>query len=51
MMGRQPDYQNKLFITGFNLDKLIRSDHPLRKINEKIDFNFIYHEVEATYGT
>ncbi len=51
MMGRQPDYQNKLFITGFNLDKRIRSDHPLRKINEKIDFNFIYNEVKATYGT
>jgi transposase len=50
MMGRQPDYQNKLFITGFNLDKRIRDDHPLRKIREKIDFDFIYNEVKDSYG-
>jgi transposase len=50
MMGRQPDFQHKLFITGFNLDKRIRKDHILRKISEKIDFNFIYKEVEHTYG-
>jgi transposase len=50
MMGYQPDYQNKLFITGFNLDKRIRDDHPLRKIREKIDFDFIYNEVKDSYG-
>jgi len=50
MMGHQPDYQNKLFITGFNLDKRIRDDHPLRKIREKIDFDFIYNEVKDSYG-
>lgn len=50
MMGRQPIYQNKLFITGFNLDKRIRQDHPLRKIQEKIDFDFIYDEVKDAYG-
>jgi transposase len=50
-MGRQPLYQNKLFITGFNLDQRIRKDHPLRKIQEKIDFDFIYDEVKETYGT
>jgi transposase len=50
MMGRQPDYQNNLFITGFHLEKRIRKDHPLRKIDEKIDFDFIYKEVEDTYG-
>jgi len=51
MMGRQSDYQHKLFVTGFNLDKRIRKDHILRKIEEKIDFDFIYDEVEETYGT
>lgn len=51
MMGRQPDYQHKLFVTGFNLDKRIRKDHILRKVAEKIDFHFIYKEVEETYGT
>jgi transposase len=50
MMGHQPGYQQKLFITGFNLDERIRKDHILRKIREKIDFDFIYKEVEDTYG-
>ena len=50
MMGHQNDYQHKLFINGFNLDKRIRKDHILRKISENIDFDFIYKEVEETYG-
>jgi transposase len=50
MMGKQPDYQHKLFVTGFNLDKRVRKDHPLRKIAATIDFDFIYHEVKDTYG-
>jgi transposase len=49
-MGRQNDYQHKLFITGFNLDKRIPQDHILRKISEKINFDFIYNEVKDTYG-
>jgi transposase len=49
-MGRQTNYQNKFYITGFNLDKRIREDHPLRKIREKIDFDFIYEEVKDSYG-
>ena len=49
MMGHQNDYQHKLFINGFNLDKRIRKDHILRKISENIDFDFIYKEVEDTY--
>lgn len=50
MMGRQPPFQNKLFVTGFNLDRRIRKDHILRKIAEKIDFDFIYQEVKDSYG-
>ena len=50
MMGHQSDYQNRLFVTGFSLENRIRKDHPLRRIDEKIDFNFIYKEVEDTYG-
>lgn len=50
MMGYQSNYQHKLFVTGFNLDKRIRKGHILRKILEKIDFNFIYGEVKDTYG-
>ena len=51
MMGHQPDYQHKLFVTGFNLNNRIRNDHPFRKIQEKINFHFIYEEVEDTYGS
>jgi transposase len=50
MMGRQPQYQNKLFIQGFNLEKRIREDHLLRRIAHHIDFDFIYKEVKDTYG-
>ena len=50
MMGLQSSFQHKLFVMGFNLEKRIRNDHILRKILEKIDFNFIYREVKDTYG-
>jgi transposase len=50
MMGHQPDYQNKLFVTNFNLEKRVRKDHILRKIKDKIDFDFVYKDVEDTYG-
>jgi transposase len=33
-----------------NLDKRIRSNHPLRKVNELIDFHFVYDEVKSFYG-
>ena len=49
-MGHQADYQHKMFITGFNLDKRIPKGHILRKIQEQIDFDFTYKEVEDTYG-
>ena len=50
MMGYQSSFQYKLFIMGFNLEKCIRKDHMLRKILEKIDFDFIYKEAKDTYG-
>ena len=50
MMGHQLDYQNKLFVTNFSLEKRVRKDHILRKIKEKIDFDFVYKDVEDTYG-
>jgi transposase len=51
MMGHQPEYQRKLFIAGFSLDRRVRKDHILRKIAKKIDFNFTCEAVEHTYGT
>lgn len=51
MMGRQTKGQQvKMFYHGFSLERRIRADHPLRKINELIDFDFTYKEVAESYG-
>jgi transposase len=50
-MGFQRNNQYKLFVSGFNLEDRVRSDHILRKISQKIDFDFIYDEVKETYGS
>ena len=49
-MGYQLLPQSSLFYVGINLDKRIRSNHPLRKIDDLIDFDFIYKEVQDKYG-
>jgi transposase len=50
MMGVQQQPQSCLFHFGINIDKRIRSNHPLRKVNELIDFDFAYNEVKDCYG-
>jgi transposase len=50
MMGVQDPPQGKLYYTNFNLDKRIRPNHPLRKIDQLIDFDFVYQEVADKYG-
>src|SRR4030043_1755784 len=50
MMGYQPDFQPKLFYHQINLDQRVPREHILRKIEQKIDFDFIYQEVKDTYG-
>lgn len=50
MMGRQEQPQQKLFYEGLNLDQRIRQNHPLRRINRLIDFDFVYEEVKKKYG-
>ena len=50
MMGRQKKVQKKLFYTKFNLDRRIRKDHILRKINEDVNFDFIFNQVKDIYG-
>lgn len=42
MMGVRQPPQSSLFYTGINIEKRIRSNHPLRKVNELIDFDFAY---------
>lgn len=51
MMGRKQDSQLKLFYHRINLEKRIRKDHILRMIDQNIDFDFVYEEVEHLYGT
>jgi transposase len=50
MMSYEDPPQRKLFYIGVNIDKRIRKNHPLRKIQELIDFDFIYNEVRDKYG-
>ena len=50
MMGHQESFQPKLFYQPINLDQRVPETHILRKIQEKIDFGFIYGEVKDTYG-
>jgi transposase len=51
MMGRQAKgRQEKLFYKGISLEQRVRADHPLRKIDQLIDFDFTYQEVAGSYG-
>jgi transposase len=50
MMGHQPPLQPKLFYHHVNLEQRVPQNHILRKVHEKIDFDFIYNEVRDTYG-
>lgn len=51
MMGHQPLLQENLFYTNIILEERVRKNHPLRRINELIDFEFIYQEVHDKYGS
>ena len=49
-MGYEPGFQSKLFYHQIKLDQKVPRDHILRKIQEQIDFDFIYAEVKDSYG-
>jgi transposase len=49
MMGQQQP-QKELFSYQVDLDKRVRSEHPLRRVAAAIDFTFARAEVQATYG-
>jgi len=51
MMGEQTGFQPKIFYPHMNLERRVPRTHLLRKIQEQIDFNFIYAEVRDTYGS
>src|SRR6201997_5773818 len=50
MMGSR-DRQKQLWSYRVNLDKRVRSDHPLRKFNELLKLDFVREEVANFYGT
>ena len=50
MMRYQPPANDPLFSVNVQLETRVRANHPLRKIKELVDFDFIYKEVEKTYG-
>ncbi len=49
MMGKQ-DKQAKLFHVGIDLNRRVRSDHPLRAVKGAVDFSFVRGEVADCYG-
>ena len=50
MMGQQTGNQPKIFYPHMNLEQRVPRTHLLRRIQEQIDFNFIYAEARDTYG-
>ena len=50
MMGFQETPQGKLFYENICLEKRIRANHPLRRIDQLIDFDFVYDDVADKYG-
>ena len=51
MMGQQTGNQPKIFYPPMNLEQRVPRTHLLRRIQEQIDFNFIYAEVRDAYGS
>jgi hypothetical protein len=49
-MGYDQPPNDYLFSYHVQLETRVRKDHPLRKMKELIDFDFIYSEVKKTYG-
>ena len=50
MLGKPNKLEPKLFYHGISLDRRIPADHPLRKIDKLVDFNFIRSKVADLYG-
>jgi hypothetical protein len=49
MMGEQKS-EAQLFNYAVNLEKRVRSTHPLRQVKAAIDFGFVRDEVAHCYG-
>lgn len=50
MMSQKQNRESKLFYHGINLESRVGQDHPLRRIAELVDFDFVRDEVAGYYG-
>ena len=50
MMGHDSHLQPKFFYYNVSLEQRVPANHILRKIKQRIDFDFIYAEVKDLYG-
>ncbi len=50
MIGVESPNNGKLFY-NFNLEKKVRKNHPLRKLKEIINLDFMYGLLKDKYGT
>ncbi len=50
MMGQRSG-ERELFSYAINLEKRVRSDHPLRRVAAAIDFKFVREKVVHCYGS
>ena len=51
MLGRPKKTDPKLFYHGVSLERRVPREHPLRKIKQLLDFDFIRSQVADLYGT
>ena len=51
MLGKPKKTEAKLFYHGVSLERRMPSEHPLRRIKQLVDFNFIRSQVSELYGT
>jgi transposase len=51
MMGAIQQRDSKLFHYGVNLERRVRSNNPLRRIDEAVDFGFVREAVQGFYGS
>ncbi len=51
MLGKPKKTEPKLFYHGVSLERRMPKEHPLRKIKQLLDFDFIRSQVADLYGT
>ena len=49
-MMSEGDAQAPMWSYQVNLEKRVRDDHPLRRINQVLDLGFVRKQVAHTYG-